>query len=90
MDTKRPIRPGTALKVTVGAAHAESAAIGGVAALLCSTTDCHIVVGDAPTATTNDTLLPAKTFLKIACLSTDKVSVIQDAAGGSLFITPGQ
>jgi hypothetical protein len=90
MDITRPIRPGTALKVSVGIAHAESAAIGCVAALLCSTTDCHIAVGSAPVATVNDTLLPAKTFLKIACLSTDKVSVIQDAAGGTLFITPGQ
>ena len=90
MDTTRPIRPGTALKVSVSGAHAESAAIGCVAALLCSTTDCHIAVGSAPVATANDTLLPAKTFLKIACLKTDIVSVIQDAASGSLFVTPGQ
>jgi hypothetical protein len=90
MDITRPIRPGTALKVSVGVAHAESAAIGTVAALLCSTTDCHIAVGSAPVATVNDTLLPAKTFLKIACLKTDIVSVIQDAGGGTLFITPGQ
>lgn len=86
-----PIRLGTALKVTIAGTHAETTVvIGATRALLCSTTDCHIVLGPTPAATTSDTFLPAKTFLEIACLTTDMVSVIQDAAGGFLFINPGQ
>jgi hypothetical protein len=88
-NPSRPISLGTALKVAVGAAHAESAAIGTVTALLCSTTDCHVVVGSAPVATTSDTFLPAKTPLRISCNATDLVSVIQDTAGGQLYVTPG-
>ena len=84
------ILPGTAVVVAIGAASLQSAAINSTVVRLVSTADCHIVFGTNPTATANDTFLPAKTFLKIACLTTDKVSAIQDAAGGSLFITPGQ
>jgi hypothetical protein len=77
-----------ALKITVGAIHAESGAIGANAVLLCSTTDCHITFGSSPAATTADTFLPAKVLLVVSCLPTDKISVIQDSAGGYLFATP--
>lgn len=84
------IRPGAALKVTIGASHSESAAVGATAIQLCATADCHIVIGSAPAATANDTFLPAKVPVLYSCLTTDKVSVIQDTGGGSLFITPSQ
>lgn len=83
------IRPGTALKVTIGAAHLESAALGAVVVQLCATSDCHVVFGAAPVATANSTFLPAKVPVMFACLPTDLVSVIQDTAGGTLYITPG-
>lgn len=83
------IRPGAAQHVAIGGTHAESAALGASVVQLCATSDCHIVFGTAPVATANDTFLPAKVPVTFACLSTDKVSVIQDAAGGTLYITPG-
>jgi hypothetical protein len=84
------IHPGAALKVTIGAAHAESVALGASVVMLCATSDCHIVFGSDPAATANDTLLPAKVPVVFACLPTEKVSVIQDSTTGTLFIAPAQ
>lgn len=75
-----------AQKVAVGAAHAESAVVGSEAVLLVSSTDCHVRTGATPVAVTDDILLPAKVFLALVVNRGDKVSVIQDAAGGSLYI----
>ena len=55
---------------------------------LCSTTDCHIVIGSNPTATSSDFFLPANTYRKVLVVEdTDKIAVIQNSAGGNLFIT---
>ena len=83
-----PIRPGAAQKVTYAGASVQSAATNAKTVLLTSTTDCHVLVGANPTAAATDTFLPAKTPWLFSCASTDLVAVIQDAAGGSLYITP--
>ncbi|HEY4359405.1 MAG TPA: hypothetical protein VGN17_00450 [Bryobacteraceae bacterium] len=68
--------------------HAESTTVGVTLIELCATTDCHIVIGGSPVATANSTYLPAKTIKHYSCQITDKVSVIQDSTGGTLYITP--
>lgn len=83
-----PIRPGTAQKVAYTNSSAQSAATNAKTVLLTSTTDCHVVIGANPTATSSDTFLPAKTPGLFGCAPTDLVAVIQDASGGNLFITP--
>jgi hypothetical protein len=84
-----PIKPGTALKVAYGAASVQSAAVGATTIMLVATTAVHVVIGQNPTATTNDTLIPANTPVWFECAKTDLVAAIQDSAGGSLYITPG-
>lgn len=84
-----PIKPGTALKVAIGAASVQSAATGATTIMLVATSACHVVIGKNPTATANDTLIPANTPVLFECANTDLVAVIQDSASGSLFVTPG-
>jgi hypothetical protein len=75
--------------VAVGAASAAvSNVIGANAVLLISTTACHVAFGASPTATTANFYLPANTPMAITCSPTDKVAVIQNAAGGYLFAAP--
>jgi hypothetical protein len=83
------IRPGAAQHIAIGSGHLESSALGANVVMLCATSDCHVVFGTTPTATASDTFLPAKIPVTFACLSTDQVSVIQDAGAGTLYITPG-
>ena len=82
------IRPGVAQNVAVGAASAQSAALGSPVVRLVSTTDCHVLFGSNPTALATSMFLPAKQPEYFVCLPTDKIAVIQDAAGGNLSITP--
>lgn len=87
-QTQNVYNPGTIQVVTVGAAHAETTnPINGNGVILVSTTDCHVVISDAPVATANDLFLPKGQFLALACVGTNKVSVIQDSAGGKLWVT---
>ena len=58
-----------------------------VVARFVATTDCHILFGTAPTADANDTFLPASTVEYFVINKNDKVSVIQNAAGGNLHIS---
>jgi len=81
---------GTAVKVAYTGTQGVTAAVGSSLAMVCATSDCHIVVGSSPTATANDTFLPAKTVVYLSCLTTDKIAAIQDSAGGTLFVTPCQ
>lgn len=52
-----------------------------------STTACFIKFGTAPTATTADMYLPANFPFVLQCRGGEKVSAIQVAAGGSLYVT---
>lgn len=54
--------------------------------ILVATTDCHIAYGAAPTAAATTMFLPAKTVLRASVRPGLKIAVIQDAAGGSLYI----
>jgi hypothetical protein len=81
------IMPGATLKLAVGAAHAESAAVGSALIRVLSTTDCHIVIGAAPVATADDMLVLANQPEYFHCNPADLVSVIRDSADGSLYIT---
>lgn len=54
-----------------------------------STTDCFIEIGTAPTAVANTGLyLPALVPEYFTCPANVKVSAIQVAAGGNLYVTP--
>lgn len=52
-----------------------------------STTDCHYVVEQTPTATTSDTFLPAVTVEYISIHEGEKVAFIQNAASGTAYVT---
>lgn len=79
---------GTCQHIAIGAAHVESAALAATtnSVVLVASSDCHIAYGDAPVATANSMLLPAKVPFRASVLAGKKFSVIQDAAAGTLFI----
>lgn len=52
------------------------------------TTAAHIQIGKTPVATTSDMPIKADTDYYFTCHPSDKVSVIQQAAGGTLYVTP--
>lgn len=56
---------------------------------LVTTTDSHYVVGIAPVAGATDTFLPAKTVEFVSIGPNQKVSVVQDAAGGTAYLSEG-
>ena len=79
---------GVTQKVTIGSSSAATTnAVGSGAILVRATSDCHIVLGDAPTATSADFLLRSGELLAITCSGTNKVAVIQDSAAGNLYVT---
>ena len=82
------VKPGAPQVVAYVGSSVQSAAIGGVVVRVVSTTDCHIAFGANPTATATSMLLPARVPEYFICNPTDKVAVIQDAAGGNLSVTP--
>ncbi len=88
-----PISPwklGPCQTVTVGAAHHESTAFGGQtrAVLISATADCHVRIGNAAVAVSTDTLIrSAYPPLVFGCTPDETVSVIQDSAGGLLYVT---
>lgn len=60
---------------------------GPVLVRLWSSTDCFVSFGAAPTATTSDMPLTAKTETFVAVEAGWKVSAIQQSAGGDLYVT---
>ena len=82
------VKPGASQVVAYVGSSVQSAAIGGTVVRVVSTTDCHIAFGANPTATATSMLLPARVPEYFICNPTDKVAVIQDAAGGNLSVTP--
>lgn len=51
------------------------------------TTDAHIAIGAAPTATANDSPIALKQPEYFRVRKGDKVSAIQQSAGGDLYVT---
>ena len=85
------IYPGTSQKISTSGSHQESSAVGAncsVVRLYC-TQDVYIAIGASPVATTSTLFLPANTVEYFGCNGADKVSAIQAASGGTLYITEG-
>ncbi len=86
------IRPGTVQTVSVGASSAAvSNGFAGNSTILriISTTACHYVLGSSPTATTSDSYLPADVVEYVSCRPGEKIAFIQNAAGGTAYVTEG-
>jgi hypothetical protein len=84
------ILPGTAVVVPIGAGSLQTVAINSTVVRLVATADCHIVFGANPTATENDSFLPANQPEYFVFSPGQLVAVIQDSVPGNLFITPAQ
>lgn len=85
-----PWRLGAAHTVAIGATHAESPAMGTEtrAVLLSGTTDFHVRIGQGAAAASTDTLIKAAyPPIVLGCAPGDVVSVIQDSAAGTAYIT---
>ena len=52
-----------------------------------TTTVAFVKIGVSPTATTSDVYMPAGVVEYFRCVPGDKVSAIQSAAGGTLYVT---
>jgi hypothetical protein len=76
----------------VGASAAASTAVSNatVVVRLISTSNCHVAFGSAPTAGATDMLLVANSPEYFKVNPADKVSVIQDSAAGTLYLTEMQ
>jgi hypothetical protein len=80
---------GSDQKVAIGAASAQSAAVGPYtyAVLLSCSSNCHIVFGTNPTATATSWMLKSTDpGLILGIAPGEKLAVIQDSGAGSLFI----
>ncbi len=55
--------------------------------LVWASTDCHIAIGTAPTATVNDKPVTAKVDTPVVVNPNDKVSAIRQASNGTLYVT---
>lgn len=82
MLTTQTITVGAASVATTNAIDAQCRRI-----RLVSTTACHVAFGSAPVATTSDPLIPANFPEIIHVPRGVKVAAIQNAAGGTLFVT---
>ena len=69
----------------------QSSALGGTnqsfIVRLIATTDCHILIGKNPTATTTNTFLASKQYEYFAVTPGEKIAVVQDSSGGTLYIS---
>jgi hypothetical protein len=86
------IYPGTSQDLAVGAASAQSSAVGAstsVIRVIAKTNDARIRIGANPTAVAADTLVKTGVAEYFAVKGGDKVAAIQDSAGGTLNITEG-
>lgn len=90
MNSKTTYRLGTVHTVAyTGTAGTISGTIGGgvyQARVWCSS-DAHILVGASPTATTSSTPISAGVAEYINVNPGEKVSAIQQSAGGTLYVT---
>ena len=85
------LRPGASQDITVAATHAESATAFQAATRMVrmvSTTACYVAIGANPVAAKPGGMRLAPNFPETFHVNTgEKVSVIQDAAGGTLTLT---
>lgn len=84
-----PYRLGTNQTLTSGAAAVNSAAFGSHIrkVRVATTADCHIAIGDGVVATTADPLLTAQTTEVFVTSTGERLSVIQETAGGTVTVT---
>lgn len=86
-----PWKLAKAQTVAIGAAAAASTAMGAhtQAVLLCTTSNCHVRIGQpGVVAVATDTLIKASDPpIVLGCSPGDEVSVIEDAAVGTLSLT---
>lgn len=84
-------RPGASQRVSIGAASVVlGQALGDRTTLIrvAATVDCHLALGAAPMATTDDLLLPAGVVEYIAVRpGIDTLAVIRSVQDGDLFVT---
>ena len=83
----RPIRTQTVTISGTTAATSNGVGSGIMVVRIVSTTNCHYAVGAAPTATTSGPYLPAATVEYISIHQGEKVAFIQNAAGGTAYVT---
>ena len=55
--------------------------------LISASSDCHIRFGATPVATTADTFVPANSTMFLSIRPGQKVSAVQDSAGGTLWVS---
>lgn len=81
-------RPGATQNVAVGATSTQSTAFGAATqhVRLVSNTDCYIVFGGNPTATTSGVFLPAGVVEYFWVGGGEMVAVIQSTAAGTLNV----
>ena len=84
------ILPGTTIKQAIGSASAATAALTTDIVRLAATTDCYVVFGATPVATSSGLFLPAGCPEYFAFISGQKIAVIRDTTDGNLLITPAQ
>lgn len=86
-----PWKLGAAQKITTSGTSAQNSPAFGSntrALLLSCTADCHVRTGQNPTAVSTDTLVKAAwPPIVIGIGQNDLIAVIQDASGGSLYVT---
>ena len=81
-------KPGTHQSVAyTGTAGTISNAVGTSLIRVVCTTNAHIVLGSAPTATASDMPVFAEVETYLVCNADDKVSAIQSSANGTLHVT---
>ena len=69
------------------AANSTAFANGTTAVRVVSTTDCHIIFGTSPTATTSTAYLPANQVEYFKADEGDKIAAIRANADGTLYVT---
>lgn len=87
------IIPGTSQRVAIGGVSTQSSAFGSLTSIIrvLPTQDCHIKLGSNPTAVANGTsiFLVAAGEYYFGVTGGHKLAVIQDSAGGFIYITEG-
>ena len=85
---RHPIQPDlNPQKVSISGTSAQSSALGATtkSVRLVADTDCWIVIGENPTATTSSVYIPAKEICVFGCSPSQKVAVI--GTSGNLYIS---
>lgn len=85
--TAPAVTPANTISVTIGASHAESAAVAGDVVRLVATAACYVAFGDDPEATSDSMYMPANVPEQFQFTPGEKVSVLQVSGGGTLYIT---